>query len=141
MNKDSEELIEWLDSIRPGKVQHYESVSQYNYQYEMNINRTQVLLRVGLDSVKFRDMWEKLYREHEGDFTRGVRIGIIMDYIKQEYFPKPKPKSKLDEALEYYVKQFMKSIKSFLEDYYHIEPIKRYEKEIKERNKKGGISC
>ncbi|GAG20910.1 unnamed protein product [marine sediment metagenome] len=61
-------------------------------------------------------------------------IMSVMNEIKEKYFPKPKPE---DVADRYILNKIEEAIKNFLQDIYHI----RVEREVKERNKKGGISC
>lgn len=85
--------IEWLDSIRPGKVQTYDSVSQYNFEYEMNINRTQQLLRTGEINSKYKKMWEDFKERNAGVESYYVNqelgsIRNIMINFEQKYFPK-----------------------------------------------------
>jgi len=54
--------------------------------------------------------------------------------IKKKYFPEPKIE---DATNRYILDKIEEVIKNFLQDIYHIKA----EKEIKERNKKGGLDC
>lgn len=99
--------------------------------------------------IKEGDKWKRAFKEVEEFLEPGVitevpediigsrHIDIIkyqIRVIRIKYFPEPKLK---DTPGGFILDKIEGAIKNFLQDIYHIKA----EKEIGERNKKGGLSC
>ena len=96
--------IEFLESIKPGKVQAYRSIEDLNTRYLENLNETIELLRKGeghrkvLVAVKRRFSYlTQMGRTVR--YTHEEIVGIIND-MEQTFFPKTKPPDKVVELLK-----------------------------------------
>lgn len=124
------------------------------YGIELPIGSAGEIINLIRELQKYKDIFEEIEEFLEPgvkteipDEIRGSRHIDIIKYtikrIKEKYFPETKIK---DTAERFLIDKFEQSIKKFLEDLYGVVIFKakreiEIREEIKERNKKGGISC
>jgi len=87
-----EEGIEFLESIKPGKVQEYDTIEGLNIRYERNLDEVQQLLR---ESEKYklmdRALRDKLIYIEQVNYPPKKYtyedIKAVMDEVRRRYFP------------------------------------------------------
>ena len=89
---NTKEAIKWLDSIRPGKIQEYDTIEGLNIEYGKNIDKIQQLLRIGEINSKYKQVWEEIFQVYGNcpiTFDDGLSrlLYKILEEIKQKYFP------------------------------------------------------
>ena len=113
--------IKFLESIKPGKVQLYDTIGGLNLKYERKLKEAIELLE---RSKVYKQIWEDLMRAlktgkiytllPEGLPDKGMHITtlrFVIENLEKKYFPKP---TKLNKTLEL-IKEVDRDVHELLE--------------------------